>query len=137
MISVVATLVFFVLLFHAFYYSIPGKTSNYPTSRVIILKRQLLADRKLVVKNVNLKKTSIILTLISSDTLLGMATPGQIGFQTPATPIMEGLIDLHHDIMFFLTFIIIFVFYLLVTIMYLFNEHRSSNRNTSTVTHHT
>jgi len=35
--------------------------------------------------------------------------PWQLGFQDPATPHMEGLIDLHHDIMFFLIFIITFV----------------------------
>ncbi len=34
-------------------------------------------------------------------------------FQTPATPIMEGIVDLHNDIMFFLAFIIVFCFYLL------------------------
>ena len=27
--------------------------------------------------------------------------PWQIGFQDPATPIMQGIIDLHHDIIFF------------------------------------
>lgn len=25
----------------------------------------------------------------------------QIGFQDPATPVMQGLIDLHHDVFFF------------------------------------
>lgn len=34
-------------------------------------------------------------------------------FQIPATSIMEGIVDLHNDIMIFLTFIIVFVFYLL------------------------
>lgn len=33
----------------------------------------------------------------------------QYGFQDPATPIMEGLIDLHHHIFFFLIIILIFV----------------------------
>jgi heme/copper-type cytochrome/quinol oxidase subunit 2 len=45
-------------------------------------------------------------------------------FQTPASPIMEGIIDLHHDIMFFLCFIIGFVLFLLtVTIIQFFDEH--------------
>ena len=28
--------------------------------------------------------------------------PWQMGFQDPATPVMEGIIDFHHDVMFFL-----------------------------------
>jgi len=36
-------------------------------------------------------------------------TPWQLGFQDPATPVMEGIIDLHHDIVFFLVFIVVFV----------------------------
>jgi len=49
---------------------------------------------------------------------------------------MEGLIDLHQDIMLFLIYIIVFVFYLLVMAVYFFRESRSSDRNTSAVTHH-
>jgi len=30
---------------------------------------------------------------------------------------MEGIIDLHHDIMFFLVFVVVFVLYLIVAIM--------------------
>jgi len=43
-------------------------------------------------------------------------------FQTPATPIMEGIVDLHNDIMFFLTFIIVFVFYLLAVCVIQFSQ---------------
>ena len=39
--------------------------------------------------------------------LCDAAEPWQIGFQDPATPVMEGLIDLHHDLMFFLAFILV------------------------------
>lgn len=38
----------------------------------------------------------------------------QIGFQDPATPIMEGIIDLHHDLFFFLVLISVFVSWLLI-----------------------
>jgi len=71
------------------------------------------------------------------DTLLGIPEPNQITFQEPATPIMEGIIDLHHDIMFFLVFISIFVLYLLVAIIVMFGEDENSTRNTSAVAHHT
>jgi len=30
-------------------------------------------------------------------------------FQDAATPVMEGIINLHHDLMFFITFILFFV----------------------------
>ena len=37
----------------------------------------------------------------------------QIGFQDPATPVMEGIINFHHDLFFFIVAIVIFVFRLL------------------------
>jgi heme/copper-type cytochrome/quinol oxidase subunit 2 len=33
----------------------------------------------------------------------------QLGFQDPATPVMQGIIDLHHDIFFFIVAIVLFV----------------------------
>jgi len=39
--------------------------------------------------------------------------PWQINFQAPATPIMEGIVDLHHDIMGILIFIFVSVTYTL------------------------
>jgi heme/copper-type cytochrome/quinol oxidase subunit 2 len=37
------------------------------------------------------------------------AMPGQLNFQTPATAIMEKIVDLHHDLMFFIIVIVVFV----------------------------
>ena len=37
------------------------------------------------------------------------AEPWQLGFQDPATPIMEGIVNLHHDIMFVIVVIGVFV----------------------------
>nr|YP_009114043.1 cytochrome c oxidase subunit 2 [Ahnfeltia plicata]AHB62106.1 cytochrome c oxidase subunit 2 [Ahnfeltia plicata] len=37
----------------------------------------------------------------------------QLGFQDPATPIMEGIINLHHDLMFFICVVSIFVSWML------------------------
>lgn len=37
------------------------------------------------------------------------ASRGQLNFQTPATQIMEKIVDLHHDLMFFIVVIVIFV----------------------------
>lgn len=54
------------------------------------------------------------------------AQPWQIGFQDPATPIMEGIVDLHHDIMFFLTVIAIFVSYLLMRVCIVFHKNKNN-----------
>lgn len=37
------------------------------------------------------------------------AQPGQMNFQTPATEIMEKIVDLHHDLVFFIVVIVVFV----------------------------
>lgn len=39
-------------------------------------------------------------------------TPWQMGFQDPATAAMEGIVDLHHDICFFLITILVLVLWL-------------------------
>jgi len=50
-----------------------------------------------------------------------------IPFQTPATPIMEGIVDLHHDIMLFLVYIMAFVLYLLVSGVIMFIDEDLNN----------
>lgn len=54
------------------------------------------------------------------------AQPWQLGFQDPATPIAEGIVDLHHDIMFFLCIICIFVLYILVRTVFLFHSSKEN-----------
>ena len=49
----------------------------------------------------------------------------QMGFQSPATPIMQGIIDLHHDVQFLLTVIFVFVLWLIARALYHF--HASKN----------
>lgn len=52
-----------------------------------------------------------------------VAESWQIGFQDPATPIMEGIINLHHDLMFFICVISIFVSWILIrTILHFENS---------------
>lgn len=45
----------------------------------------------------------------------------QIGFQNPATSVMEGIIELHNDIFFFLIIILILVFYMFFKILIYYN----------------
>lgn len=52
------------------------------------------------------------------------AEPWQIGFQDPATPIMQGIIDLHHDIFFFLILIFVFVSWILGRALYHFHHRK-------------
>ena len=49
----------------------------------------------------------------------------QMGFQDPATPVMQGIIDLHHDICFFLLVILVFVMWMLARTLYHFHESRN------------
>lgn len=51
--------------------------------------------------------------------------PWQLGFQDPATPIMEGIIDLHHDIGFFMLVILFFVLWMLARTLYHFSHSRN------------
>ncbi|KAG7666486.1 hypothetical protein Ndes2437B_g09168 [Nannochloris sp. 'desiccata'] len=44
-----------------------------------------------------------------------------MGFQDPATPIMQGLIDLHHDVTFFIVCIGVFVLWMISRTVYHFN----------------
>nr|YP_010881094.1 cytochrome c oxidase subunit 2 [Moerckia flotoviana]QDE10612.1 cytochrome c oxidase subunit 2 [Pallavicinia lyellii]WIA66596.1 cytochrome c oxidase subunit 2 [Moerckia flotoviana] len=53
------------------------------------------------------------------------AEPRQLGFQDPATPMMQGIIDLHHDIFFFLIVISIFVLWMLVRALWHFHYKRN------------
>jgi hypothetical protein len=135
-VSVIATCVFFILLFHAFYTSKPARTSGYVTEKILIIPGNVLKRAGIDISKL-LEKRPFIFSLLGSDTLLGLPLPDQINFQLPATPIIEGLIDLHHDILFFLVFIIVFVLYLLAIIVLFFHESKGSVRNTSTVSHHT
>lgn len=53
---------------------------------------------------------------------LDAPTPWQIGFQDPATAVMEGIINFHHDLFFFLVAIVIFVSRLLFSVIKLYND---------------
>lgn len=66
---------------------------------------------------------------------LDIAESWQLGFQDPATPVMEGIINFHHDLFFFLIIITFFVCWLLFKIIILFNEKK--NKIPSSLVHGT
>jgi cytochrome c oxidase subunit 2 len=70
-----------------------------------------------------------------SPTFLDYAHPWQISFQDPATPVMEGIIALHHDLMFVLSIIGTAVTWLLLRTTYLF--YHKNNPVASNITHGT
>ncbi len=49
----------------------------------------------------------------------------QLGFQDPATPVMQGIIDLHHDIFFFMIVVAVFVLWMLARTLYHFNQSKN------------
>merc|ERR1712146_437488 len=55
---------------------------------------------------------------------LDSAQPWQFGFQDAASPVMEGIINLHHDLMYIICVIFMFVLWLLGRAVY-FDESRS------------
>ena len=54
--------------------------------------------------------------------VLGLAKPAQLGFQPAYSPIMEGIIDLHNYICFFLVAILIFVCWMLFYTVYEYKQ---------------
>ena len=53
--------------------------------------------------------------------LLDSSSLWQLGLQDPATPVMEGIVNLHHDLMFFIVFIFFFVLVVLLRTLYFFD----------------
>nr|YP_010041727.1 cytochrome c oxidase subunit 2 [Cyanophora sudae]QPB15053.1 cytochrome c oxidase subunit 2 [Cyanophora sudae] len=62
-------------------------------------------------------------------------TPWQLYFQDTATPIMEGIVNLHNDLVFFLIIIAIFVLWMLIRTLMI--HVKSNNPIASNVTHGT
>ena len=50
----------------------------------------------------------------------------QLGFQDPATPIMQGIIDLHHDIVFFMILVLVFVLWMITRTLYHFHYKKNT-----------
>lgn len=59
-----------------------------------------------------------------------------MNFQTPATEIMEKIVDLHHDVMFFLVLIVTFVSWMLLRIIVLYNKENLTTLRVA-FAHHT
>jgi cytochrome c oxidase subunit 2 len=68
--------------------------------------------------------------------LLDSSTPWQLYFQDAATPVMEGIINLHHDLMFFIVFIFFFVSVVLGRTLMIFKYDESRQNDPSRLVVH-
>jgi heme/copper-type cytochrome/quinol oxidase subunit 2 len=77
--------------------------------------------------------------IIDSAIIFDVPLEWQMNFQPPATPIMEGIVDLHHDIMFVVIFISVFVSFIMARLVYLFGYNKITALDfvSSTTTHYT
>jgi cytochrome c oxidase subunit 2 len=102
---------------------------------------EALLSKILVVNNIksNTSKSILDANLLSNN-FFDAATPWQIGFQDPATSVMNGVIDLHHDIFYFLVVILTIVTWFLVVINKTFQQSNDiiyTNRIPVKITYHT
>ena len=65
--------------------------------------------------------------LSSKHSFMESAEPWQVTFQEPATPIMEGIIAFHNDIMGYLVVVGLFVMWLLIRCLSFYNEKTNVN----------
>lgn len=83
--------------------------------------------------------TFLVLPILSvlgyQNTYCDSPEPNQLGFQDAASPIMEGIIALHHDIMFYLIVILVLVGWILFRTVVLFN--REANKEAFIFSHGT
>jgi len=94
----IATLLFFTIIFDMFVYGKAGRKAPYV---IKVLTQMQLSELLILQKKtakLNILSIKSLVVLIFADA----THEWQFGFQDPATPLMEGIIDLHHDIMFFL-----------------------------------
>ena len=78
---------------------------------------------------VNLFKNVLVHIQLAGNTQIAhsdAAPPWQLGFQAPATPTMEGIINFHNDLMFFIVAIMVFVMWLLFRCIQLYSSDEQS-----------
>jgi len=104
-ISIIATLLFFYIIFDMFVYGKAGRKAPY----VIKVLTQMQLFELLILQKKTTKLNTLSIRSLGVLIFADATHEWQFGFQDPATPLMEGIIDLHHDIMFFLIWIVVLV----------------------------
>lgn len=136
MISVIASLLFFYIVLNMFTVQFRIAKRN-PWRHYVVgsfaqieNKFELARTLRRIRAGIDVKKFAF------SALLLDAATPWQMNFQTPATEIMEKLVDLHHDLMFFLILVVTFVAWILGSLIFHFGESKQYTIR-SAFSHHT
>ena len=117
-ISVVATFIFFFVIFDLFVYGKVGTKAPYAISLLTLFKLTETLEN-LLVKTVSRSNKNFVFSIelvqknIMCFLFLDATYNWQFGFQDPASELMEGIINLHHDIMFFLIWIMVLVSFLM------------------------
>jgi cytochrome c oxidase subunit 2 len=79
-----------------------------------------------ILESIPVGSTDPVVTLVEHfSSLIDAPVPWQMTFQEAATPIMEGIISLHNDVMGIIVFITIFVCWMLARALYLFSEDKN------------
>lgn len=76
--------------------------NNYKLNFGLIHNRLLLTFKKFNLFRADSLVSSLTLLSVVSQFDCERAFNRQVGFQVPTTPVMEGIIDFHHDLVFFL-----------------------------------
>jgi heme/copper-type cytochrome/quinol oxidase subunit 2 len=129
-ISIIATLLFFYVVFDMFCYGKPCVKNPYAIKFLTLFKATEAIDTALLAAvyredsslrddnnqkfclRVDMEKTNVLLFFFVKRYLWGF-TECKKSFQDPASEVMEGLIHLHHDISFFLIWIIFLISFLM------------------------
>jgi cytochrome c oxidase subunit 2 len=98
------------------------KGSN-PFLPIFNINLKLLLNFTFVYIKINFSLRMIINT--NQKAFLDMAESWQLGFQDPATPVMEGIVTFHNTLIFFLIIVTCFVCWLLYRIIVLFDEKKN------------
>lgn len=72
--------------------------------------------------------TNVADSFLNETLPISVAHPAQFGFQTPASPIAEGIVAFHDDLRIFLTGILVFVRYILGVAFYRFGAPLGTRR---------
>lgn len=117
-ISLIASLVFFYLIFDMFVYGKTGSKAPYAISILTLFKLSEIFEN-LIAKKLSISNKNFFIRIkflqknLLSFLFMDATYNWQFGFQDPASELMEGIINLHHDIMFFLIWVIVLVSFLM------------------------
>jgi len=110
-ISFISAILFFYLVYDMFVYGKPGRKAPYV---IKLLTQMQLVETLLKLQGSSTNKKALIIKGLIFSLFADAPNAWQFGFQDPATPLMEGITDFHHDVMFFIIWIVLLVSWLLI-----------------------